>query len=83
MGLTAAKALCLAHGIPLVPVHHIEAHLYACRMTAGHDVYPAVGLVVSGGHTSIYDAAAHSRPNSSGRQSMTPLAKPSTRLPNC
>ena len=55
VGLTAAKALCLAHGIPLVPVHHIEAHLYACRMTAGHDVYPAVGLVVSGGHTSIYE----------------------------
>ena len=55
VGLTAAKARCLAHGIPLVPVHHIEAHLYACRMTAGHDVYPAVGLVVSGGHTSIYE----------------------------
>ena len=55
VGLTAAKALCLAHGMPLVPVHHIEAHLYACRMTAGHDVYPAVGLVVSGGHTSIYE----------------------------
>ena len=55
VGLTAAKALCLALDVPLVPVHHIEAHLYACRMTAGHDVYPAVGLVVSGGHTSIYD----------------------------
>ncbi len=55
VGLTAAKAICLAHNLPLIPVHHIEAHLYACRMSAGCDVYPAVGLVVSGGHTSLYD----------------------------
>ena len=55
VGLTAAKAICLARDLPLVPVHHIEAHLYACRMAAGRDVYPAVGLVVSGGHTSLYD----------------------------
>ena len=55
VGLTAAKAICLAHNLPLIPVHHVEAHLYACRMSAGCDVYPAVGLVVSGGHTSLYD----------------------------
>lgn len=55
VGLTAAKAICLARNLPLIPVHHIEAHLYACRMSAGCDVYPAVGLVVSGGHTSLYD----------------------------
>ncbi len=55
VGLTAAKAICLARRLPLVPVHHIEAHLYACRMAAGEDVFPAVGLVVSGGHTSLYD----------------------------
>ncbi len=55
VGLTAAKAICLARGLPLVPVHHVEAHLYACRMAAGKDVFPAVGLVVSGGHTSLYD----------------------------
>ncbi|MBI3865954.1 MAG: tRNA (adenosine(37)-N6)-threonylcarbamoyltransferase complex transferase subunit TsaD, partial [Planctomycetia bacterium] len=34
---------------------HIEAHLYACRMHAGQDVFPAVGLVVSGGHSNLYD----------------------------
>jgi N6-L-threonylcarbamoyladenine synthase len=55
VGLTAAKAICLSHNLPLIPVHHVEAHLYACRMSAGCDVYPAVGLVVSGGHTSLYD----------------------------
>jgi hypothetical protein len=50
VGLTAAKSLALAWGLPLIPVDHIAAHLYACRMQAGQDVFPAVGLVVSGGH---------------------------------
>lgn len=55
VGLTAAKAICLGQELPLVPVNHVEAHLYACRMSAGTDVFPATGLVVSGGHTSLYD----------------------------
>lgn len=55
VGLTAAKTLALATGLPLVVVNHIEAHLYACRMLAGRDVFPAIGLVVSGGHTNLYD----------------------------
>jgi N6-L-threonylcarbamoyladenine synthase len=55
VGLTAAKTLGLAIDKPLVAVNHIEAHLYACRMHAGPGVFPAVGLVVSGGHTNLYD----------------------------
>ena len=55
VGLTAAKALALVLDIPLVVVDHIEAHLYACRMVGGPDVFPAVGLVASGGHTSLFD----------------------------
>ena len=55
VGLTAAKTLALVLGVPLVPVNHVEAHLYACRMDAGRDIFPAVGLVVSGGHTNLYD----------------------------
>jgi N6-L-threonylcarbamoyladenine synthase len=55
VGLTAAKTLALATGLPLVAVNHIEAHLYACRMQAGRDIFPAIGLVVSGGHTNLYD----------------------------
>lgn len=54
VGLSAAKSLCVALGVPLVAVNHVHAHLYACRMTFGPDVFPAVGLVVSGGHTSLF-----------------------------
>jgi N6-L-threonylcarbamoyladenine synthase len=55
VGLTAAKTLALVLEKPLVAVNHIEAHLYACRMHAGAGIFPAVGLVVSGGHTNLYD----------------------------
>jgi N6-L-threonylcarbamoyladenine synthase len=60
VGLTAAKTLCAVLDLPLVPVNHIEAHLYACRMAAGRDIFPAVGLVVSGGHTNLYDCRSPS-----------------------
>lgn len=55
VGVTAAKALAMTLEIPLIDVNHVEAHLYACRMAAGRDVFPAVGLVVSGGHTHLFD----------------------------
>ncbi len=55
VGLTAAKTLALTLGLPLVAVNHIEGHIYACRLHAGRDVFPAIGLVVSGGHTNLYD----------------------------
>ena len=54
VGLSAAKALALALDIPLVAVNHLQAHIYACRIADGPDVFPCVGLVVSGGHTSLY-----------------------------
>jgi N6-L-threonylcarbamoyladenine synthase len=54
VGVSAAKALALALGVPLLAVNHVHAHLYAGRLAAGRDVFPAVGLVVSGGHTSLF-----------------------------
>jgi N6-L-threonylcarbamoyladenine synthase len=55
VGLTAAKALALALDVPLVAVDHLEGHLYACQLAyPDRDVYPCLGLVVSGGHTSLY-----------------------------
>ena len=55
IGLCAAKALCLATGKPLVAINHLHAHIYACRMAAGRDIFPCLGLVVSGGHTHLYE----------------------------
>ena len=54
VGVSAAKALSWSLGIPLIAVNHIDAHLYACRLTAKRDIYPCVGLVVSGGHTTLF-----------------------------
>lgn len=54
VGLAAAKSLCVGLNIPLVAVNHLHAHVYACRLAAGAEIFPCVGLVVSGGHTSLY-----------------------------
>ena len=61
IGLSAAKALALTRGLPLVPVHHIEAHVHAATMESlrgsngrAEFPWPAVALVVSGGHTALY-----------------------------
>src|SRR6186713_570162 len=54
VGLTAAKALCLATGKPLIGINHLHAHVYACRLASGREVFPCVGFIVSGGHTNLY-----------------------------
>jgi N6-L-threonylcarbamoyladenine synthase len=57
IGLTAAKGIALACGLPLVAVNHLQAHIYACRLASGRNVFPCVGLVVSGGHSNLYRCA--------------------------
>jgi len=54
VGVSAAKMLALALLVPLVDANHIEAHIFACRLAAQRDIFPCVGLVVSGGHTSLF-----------------------------
>jgi N6-L-threonylcarbamoyladenine synthase len=58
VGLSTAKALAFTRSLPLVGVHHIEAHVYAATMGAGPDAvhFPCVALVASGGHTALYRA---------------------------
>ncbi|MCS7238332.1 MAG: tRNA (adenosine(37)-N6)-threonylcarbamoyltransferase complex transferase subunit TsaD [Thermoguttaceae bacterium] len=54
VGLMAAKTIALVLDVPLIGVDHLHAHVYACRLASGQEVFPCVGLVVSGGHTSLY-----------------------------
>lgn len=54
VGLSAAKSLAWSLDVPLVGVDHVHAHLYAGMLGREQPRYPALGLVISGGHTSIY-----------------------------
>jgi len=54
VGVSTAKTLAWALGKPLVGVHHLEAHLRAAHLAQPGLAYPYVGLVVSGGHTSLF-----------------------------
>lgn len=55
VGLAAGKAIAAAFELPLVGYDHVAAHLYACRLAHGNEmIYPCVGLVASGGHTSLF-----------------------------
>jgi N6-L-threonylcarbamoyladenine synthase len=61
VGLTYAKAISFAAGIPLIAVHHIEGHIQAVMLEArqrGAPVgLPALALVASGGHTHLYEVS--------------------------
>ncbi|HZN69778.1 MAG TPA: tRNA (adenosine(37)-N6)-threonylcarbamoyltransferase complex transferase subunit TsaD, partial [Tepidisphaeraceae bacterium] len=55
VGVTAAKTLAWALGKPLIGVDHVHAHLYSVVLETNRTPpMPAVGLVVSGGHTALY-----------------------------
>jgi N6-L-threonylcarbamoyladenine synthase len=53
VGLTWAKAAAFALDRPFVPVHHMEAHLFATAVENAHAEPPFVALLVSGGHTML------------------------------
>ena len=54
IGVTAAKTLSWAWGKPLIAVDHIRAHAYSPAIGLDEPPWPAVGLIVSGGHTSLF-----------------------------
>jgi N6-L-threonylcarbamoyladenine synthase len=56
VGVTAAKTLSFGWGKPLVAVNHIHAHLQSAMLEVESIELPAVALIVSGGHTNLYDA---------------------------
>lgn len=52
VGVQAAKTLAFAYNKPLIPVHHIAAHIYANELVVDMK-YPVLALVVSGGHSQL------------------------------
>jgi N6-L-threonylcarbamoyladenine synthase len=59
VGLTYAKALCFARHIPLIVVNHIEGHIHSVILEARRNgtpvEFPALALIVSGGHTHLFE----------------------------
>ncbi len=53
VGVAAAKTLAWTLSKPLIAVDHVIAHLWAPHLSGATPEYPALGIVVSGGHTSL------------------------------
>lgn len=69
VGLTAGKALTWSLNLPLVGVDHVHAHLYSGLLDVEPEArppFPALGLVVSGGHTSLYQLGSPVHPTRLG-----------------
>ena len=61
IGLTTAKTLSWLLGIPLITINHLHAHIYASKIEHEDIDYPAISLVVSGGHTSLFLTQSETR----------------------
>jgi N6-L-threonylcarbamoyladenine synthase len=64
VGINFAKTLAYVHGKPLVPVNHLEGHLYAAWLAdetreVAEPLFPLVSLIVSGGHTFLVEMRDH------------------------
>lgn len=53
VGASVAKSLAYAWRVPVVGVHHMEAHLMALQLEESRPAYPFIALLVSGGHTML------------------------------
>jgi tRNA N6-adenosine threonylcarbamoyltransferase len=59
VGVNVAKAIALAHGLPIIGVNHLEGHIYA-NWLVGHSIdFPVVCLIVSGGHSDLVLMRGH------------------------
>jgi len=70
VGVNLAKALAFAHSLPLVGVHHLEAHNYANWLEDGDPPprgFPLLALIVSGAHTDLVLMEEHGRYRRLGR----------------
>jgi tRNA N6-adenosine threonylcarbamoyltransferase len=67
VGVSYAKALAFARGVPVIGVHHMEGHLFATALEHRGSVPPFTALLVSGGHTMLLDVEAWGRYRVLGR----------------
>jgi N6-L-threonylcarbamoyladenine synthase len=67
VGVSFAKALAYALGVPVIGVHHLEGHLFATALEDRDAVPPFTALLVSGGHTMLLDVEAWGRYRLLGR----------------
>ena len=66
VGVNLAKGLAFSSGLPLVPVNHLEGHIYSNWLCTGEDavasdIFPTLILIVSGGHTELVLMEGHCR----------------------
>ncbi len=54
IGVSTAKALAWAWQLPIIGVHHLQAHLEACSLAGQEVATPYLGVVISGGHTDMH-----------------------------
>lgn len=60
VGVNAAKGLALAAGLPILGIHHLEAHIYSLWLgREEEDSFPVLCLIVSGGHSDLYLMNGH------------------------
>jgi N6-L-threonylcarbamoyladenine synthase len=82
VGVSFAKAMAFSLGKPLVPVNHIEGHIYSAFLENREIHFPLLALVVSGGHTSLiysqtrgnYESIGRARDDAAG-EALDKLAK--------
>ncbi len=67
VGVSFAKAMAFSIGKPLVPVNHIEGHIFSAFLENPDIEYPLLALIVSGGHTSLIYSPAPGQYQSIGR----------------
>jgi N6-L-threonylcarbamoyladenine synthase len=67
VGISFAKSLAMKAGLPIVGVNHIEGHIYSVSFESPSISYPALALIVSGGHTSLFLIAEEGRYAALGR----------------
>jgi len=67
IGVNVAKAIALAHSLPLIGVNHLEAHIYANWLSQNKPEFPCLCLIVSGGHSDLVLMGRHGQFEKLGR----------------